>query len=235
MLQCGLSATALVLLIFKTSHSSEIRWKQKLLLSPDMGLSKALVCSVLVRWLLFSFSSLCSSGIICGPISTSELIGAADGNCRLITGLISLPNGNSCDPLFVNLLTHGKHYPSTSFPMVFTSTLPTVLSGWHIYQVRPKSRKWDLRLEDWLPKIKFPLLAWKHTMVERLPDKNWLLSEMSWLPGDGEMFPLVVKLSVIGHLLIALLRNRDNRKLTVGDSSQKLHRKRTFFNKGKLI
>lgn len=33
---------------------------------------------------------------------------------------------------------------------------------------------------------------------------------MSLLPGDGEMFPLVVKPPVIGHLLITPLHNKDN-------------------------
>lgn len=144
---------------------------QKLLLSPDMGLSKALVCSVLVRWIiLFSFSSLCSSGIICGPISTSELIWAADGSCRLITGLKSLPNGNICDLLFDNLLTRAKHYPSMSLHRVFTSMLPTVLLVWHICHERTKSSgTWGLYCTK--DQISF---TWKYTTVERLPDKNWL-------------------------------------------------------------
>lgn len=141
---------------------------QKLLLSPDIGLSKALVCSVLVRWIiLFFFSSLCSSGIICGPISTSELIWAADGNCRLITGLKLLPNGNSCDLLFVNLLTHGKHYSSMSFHGVFTSMLLSILLVWHIYHARTSIIWLEVRRPT-MAKIKFPLLAWKHATVERL-------------------------------------------------------------------
>lgn len=71
---------------------------------------------------LFPFSLL-SSGIICVPTSTSESIWAADGNCRLITGLKSQPNGNSCDLLFVSLLTQGKHYLPVQHIHTFISTV----------------------------------------------------------------------------------------------------------------
>lgn len=144
---------------------------QKLPLSPDMGLSKALVYSVLVGWVvLFSFSSLCSSGIICGPISTAELIWAADGSCRLITGLKSLPNGNSCDLLFVNLLTHGKHYPSASLQGFYIDAAHCIIS----MTCRDKINHMRLEVRrPAVPKTWLPSLAWKHTTMERLPDKNW--------------------------------------------------------------
>lgn len=110
---------------------------------------------------VFLFLSLCSSGINCVPTSTPELIWAADGNCRLITGLKSPPNGSSCDLPLVILLTQGEHYLPAQHSYTF---IP--FDAVRARDTGEANRTWEKKAP--LSEVIVPLLAWKDTSVERL-------------------------------------------------------------------
>lgn len=66
-------------------------------------------------------------------------------------------------------------------------------------------------------------------MVERLPDKaSRAKSNVSQLPGDGDMLALAVHASVIGHFLITPLYNSDTIELTVKGSRWKRNKKKSI-------
>lgn len=115
---------------------------------------------------VFLFLSLCSSGIEWVPTSTSELICAADGNCRLITGLKSPPNGSSCDLPLVILLTQGEHYLPAQHS--YTFILFEAVCARDTGEAKRSYESWDQKAP--VSKVIVPLLARKDTSVERLPD-----------------------------------------------------------------
>lgn len=133
---------------------------------------------------VFLFLSLCSSGINWVPTSTSELIAAADGTCRLITGLKSLPNGSSCDLLLVILLTLGEHYLPAQHSYTF---VPFDAVGGTGEANRPHETR-DQKAPG--SKVIAPLLAWK---IRRW--KGYLMR-----PGfQGQVSLVMVRCSLFCH------------------------------------